>query len=63
MTTTKPTLALAYLIEKGADSDPLRQMIADVENLCNASYGERSAERANSRTAIASGSGRHMQGR
>jgi putative transposase len=56
--TTKPTIALTDLIEKGADADLLRQMIetvveqlmaADVENLCNAGYGERSAERANSR--------------
>lgn len=53
--TTKPTIALKDLIEKCADADLLRQMIgeivqqimaADVENLCNASYGERSAERA-----------------
>ena len=56
--TTEPTIALKDLIEKGADADLLRQMIgeivqqimaADVENLCNASCGERSAERANSR--------------
>ncbi len=56
--TPKPTIALTDLIEKGADADLLRTMIAeivqqimaaDVENLCNASYGERSAERANSR--------------
>jgi putative transposase len=58
MTTTRPTIALTELIEKGADADLLHQMIAgvveqimaaDVENLCNAPYGERSAERANSR--------------
>jgi hypothetical protein len=30
MTTTKPTMALAELIEKSADSDLLRQMIAGV---------------------------------
>lgn len=56
--TTKPTIALADLLEKGADADLLRSMIEhivervmefDVENLCNASYGERSAERANRR--------------
>jgi putative transposase len=62
---TKPTIALADLVEKGADADLLKQMIQhvvervmefDVENLCNAAYGERSAERA--ATAIVSGSGR-----
>jgi putative transposase len=56
--TTQPTIALTDLVEKGADADLLRQMIQevvervmafDVENLCNAGYGERSAERANSR--------------
>lgn len=56
--TTKPSIALADLIEKGADADLLRQMIQhivervmafDVENLCNAGYGERSEERTNSR--------------
>jgi putative transposase len=56
--TTKPTMALAELSEKGADVDLLRQMIGfvaqrmmdmDVESLCAAAYGERSAERLNSR--------------
>jgi len=56
--TTKPTIALADLVEKGADADLLREMIThvvervmafDVENLCNAGYGERAEERTNSR--------------
>jgi putative transposase len=51
-------MALADLAEKGADADLLREMIQyvaqrlmelDVETLCGAAYGERSAERANSR--------------
>ncbi len=58
MTTTKTTMALAELAEKGADADLLRDMIQhvaqrlmdmDVEGLCQAAYGERTAERANSR--------------
>jgi putative transposase len=58
MTTTKKTIALAELVEKGADGDLLREMIQhvaqrmmdlDVEGLCQAAYGERTAERANSR--------------
>ena len=56
--TTKTTIALAALVEKGADSDLLRDMIQyvaerlmelDTESLCAAGYGERSPERANSR--------------
>jgi putative transposase len=56
--TTKTTIALADLVEKGADSDLLRDMIRyvaqrmmelDTEGLCAAAYGERSPERANSR--------------
>ena len=56
--TTKTTIALADLVEKGADSDLLRDMIQyvaqrlmelDAEGLCAAAYGERSPERANSR--------------
>lgn len=56
--TTKPTMALAELTEKGGDCDLLRQMIQyvaqrlmdmDAETLCAAAYGERSAERLNSR--------------
>jgi putative transposase len=56
--TTKTTIALADLVEKGADSDLLRDMIQyvaqrlmelDTEGLCAAGYGERSPERANSR--------------
>jgi putative transposase len=56
--TTKTTIALADLVEKGADSDLLREMIqyvaqrlmeADTEGLCAAAYGERHPERANSR--------------
>ena len=55
---TKASMALADLAEKGADTDFLREMIQyvaqrlaemDVETLCGAGYGERSAERANSR--------------
>src|SRR5277367_2843441 len=58
MTTTKPTMSLAELAEKGADTDLLREMIQfvaqrmmemDAESLCAAAYGERSPERANSR--------------
>jgi len=58
MTTTKKTIALAELVEKGADAELLREMIQyvaqrmmdmDVETLCQAAYGERTAERANSR--------------
>jgi putative transposase len=56
--TTKTTIALAELAEKGADSDLLRDMIQyvaqrlmelDTEGLCAAAYGERSPERTNSR--------------
>jgi putative transposase len=56
--TTKATMALAELSEKGADVDLLREMIRqitqrmmdmDLESLCAAAYGERSPERANSR--------------
>ena len=57
MTTTKKTIALAELVEKGADADLLRDMVqyvaqrmmVDVESLCQAAYGERTAERTNSR--------------
>jgi putative transposase len=58
MTTTKTTIALAELAEKGADDDLVRDMIQyvaqrlmelDTEGLCAAAYGERSPERANSR--------------
>ena len=58
MTTTKKTIALAELAEKGADAELLRDMIQyvsqrmmemDVEGLCQAAYGERTADRANSR--------------
>lgn len=56
--TTKNTMALAELAEKGADVDLLREMIQhmaqrmmdmDVESLCAAGYAERSPERLNSR--------------
>lgn len=56
--TTKTNIALAELVEKGADADLLRKMIQyvaqrmmdmDVESLCAAGYGERSPERLNSR--------------
>jgi putative transposase len=57
-TMTKPSIALADLLEKGADADLLRQMIQhvaqrmmemDAEGICAAEYGERSPERQNSR--------------
>ena len=56
--TTKPNIALAELVEKGADADLLREMIQyvaqrmmdmDVEGLCAAGYAERSPDRLNSR--------------
>jgi hypothetical protein len=56
--TTKPTMSLDELAEKGADTDLLREMIQfvaqrmmemDAESLCAAAYGERSPDRANSR--------------
>jgi putative transposase len=56
--TTKSTIALAELAEKGADADLLRDMLQfvaqrlmdmDVESLCAAFYGERSPDRLNSR--------------
>jgi putative transposase len=56
--TAKTTIALADLVEKGTDSDLLRDMIQyvaqrlmelDAEGLCAAAYRERSAEHANSR--------------
>lgn len=56
--TTKSTIALAELAEKGADADLLKDMLQfvaqrlmdmDVESLCAAFYGERSPERLNSR--------------
>jgi putative transposase len=56
--TTKTNMALAELVEKGADADLLREMIQyvaqrmmdmDVEGLCAAAYAERSPERVNSR--------------
>jgi putative transposase len=58
MTTTKTTIALAELAEKGADVDLVREMIRhiaqrmmdmDAEGLCAAAYGERSPDRLNSR--------------
>lgn len=58
MTTNKGTMALAELAEKGADVDLLREMIRfvaqrlmdmDVETLCGAGYGQRTAERVNRR--------------
>ena len=56
--TTKANISLAELVEKGADTDLLREMIQymaqrmmdmDVESVCAAAYAERSAERLNSR--------------
>jgi hypothetical protein len=58
---------LMALIEKGADSDFLREMIEvisnrlmemEVEGLTGAALGERSASRTNSATAIANARGR-----
>ncbi len=55
---TKQSIALSELVEKGADTNLLREMIQhvvqrvmnmDVQNLCAAAYGERSADRQNSR--------------
>lgn len=54
-------MALAELAEKGADVDVLRQMVQfmaqrlmeiDVEGRCGAGYGEKSAERINSRNGF-----------
>jgi len=59
--TTKSNIALAELVEKGADADLLREMIQyvaqrmmdmDVESLCAAGYAERSPERLNSRNGF-----------
>jgi putative transposase len=56
--TTRSNISLAELAEKGADADLLRDMIQfvaqrmmemDTESLCAAAYGERTADRANSR--------------
>ncbi len=53
-TITKTSIALAELVEKGADQDLLRDLVTqvvkrlmamDVENLYGAPYGERNAER------------------
>ena len=55
---TKVSMALAELAEKGPDSDIVRELVGhvvqrlmsyEVQNLCEAGYGERSEERANSR--------------
>lgn len=55
---TKPNIALAELVEMGADADLLREVIQyvaqrmmdmDVEGLCAAGYAERNPERLNSR--------------
>ena len=55
---TKTSIALTELVEKGADQDFLRDLVAhvverlmamDVDNLCGATYGERNTERQNSR--------------
>jgi putative transposase len=63
MTTKNTTMALAELAEKGADVDFLREMIQhvaqrlmdmDVESLCAAVYGERTAGRVNSRNGYRS---------
>ena len=55
---TKMSMTLAELLEKGTDTDLLREMLsfmaqrlmdADVEGLCGAAAGERSEERTNHR--------------
>lgn len=71
--TTKTTMALTDLAEKGADADLLQGMIQfvaqrmmemDAESLCAAAYGERSPERLNTAaTATASGCGRRGRDR
>ena len=66
--TTKTTIALADLVEKGADSDLLRDMIQyvaqrlmelDTEGLCAAAYGSAAPSAPTAATATANGSGRH----
>lgn len=58
---TKPSIALADHLEKGADADLLRKIIHrtverviqfDVEDLCTAGYGERRPDRQNSRNVF-----------
>lgn len=58
---TGSTIALAELVEKGADIDELRQMVQlmaqrlmeiDVERRCDAAYDAKSAERPNSRNGF-----------
>lgn len=58
---TNDRMALAELVEKGSDVDLLREMVSfmaqrlmelDVEALCKAGWGERTAERANSRNGF-----------
>ena len=53
---TDMRMALAELLEKGSDADLLREMVGfvaqrmmdlDVEGICGAEHGERSAERSN----------------
>ena len=55
---TKVSMALAELAEKGPDSDIVRELVGhvvqrlmsfEVQNLCDAGYGERTEDRANSR--------------
>ncbi len=55
---TKVSMALAELAEKGPDSDIVRELVShvvqrlmsfEVQNLCEAGYGERTDDRANSR--------------
>jgi putative transposase len=61
MTTTKTNIALAELAEKGADADPLKQMIQyvaqrmmemDAESLCAAAYGSEAPSGSTAATAI-----------
>src|SRR3954466_67138 len=70
MTMTNDRMALLDLIEKSADADLVRAMLAfaaerlmdlEVETLTGAPAGVRSPERLNRETAIASGPGTHGQ--
>ncbi len=64
MTANESTMALAELAEKGSDVDLLREMIQvfaqrsmdmDVETLCGAGYGERTAGRLHHRNGYRPG--------
>jgi putative transposase len=68
----KPSIALAELLEKGSDTDLLREMIQhivqrvmemDVENICAASYANATPSARTAATVIGSGSGRRAPAR